>query len=158
MKNFSQFLPQSQSQTQGSQRLGSLPYDENIPKTKFENKIRTELDNNDYFLKGFLAGYNREKERINGLRIKNEEKVRTDIEEMMATKRWRSEISEMIDKAVTSKLNEMKRTISYLNNDRMKLKTEIEELKLKLQEDTEMKRIDIIDKMSKKHTDKEEEI
>ena len=129
---------------------------ENSSETRLENKSGIQIDDNNYFLKGFLAGYNREKERINGLRIKNEGKVRKDIEKMMGTNGWRSEISEMIDKAVTSKLKQMKQTISYLNNDRMKLKTEIEELKIKIEDDTERKRTDRIDKMNMKYSDKNE--
>ena len=51
----------------------SLPHTENIHENKIENKIRIELDDNDYFLKGFLIGYQREKDRIHEFRAKKEE-------------------------------------------------------------------------------------
>ena len=105
--------------------LGSLPYDENIPETKFENKNRTELDENDYFLKGFLIGYRREKDRIKEWRAMNEEKKKREFdisigEIELRGKEWRSVISEIIKKEVTSQFNEMKQTICYLNEDRMR--------------------------------------
>ena len=88
----------SQSQTQDSQKLGSLPYTENIPETKFENKIRIELDDNDYFLKGFLIGYRREKDRIKEWRAKKEEKMKKEIDDSMCYKEWRRVISNIIEK------------------------------------------------------------
>ena len=63
----------SQSQTQNYQNPGSLPYKENIPEIKYKNNIRIELDDNDYFLKGFLVGYSREKDRLNEYRARKEE-------------------------------------------------------------------------------------
>ena len=120
-----------------------------------ENKIGTQIDENDYFLQGFLAGYSSEKDRIHGLRLKKEEKVRKEIEVMMGMKEWRSVISEMIENEVTSKLDDMKRTIGYLNEDRRKLKIEIEELKIKLEDDTEKKRIE---KLNEQQGNKDEEV
>ena len=42
------------------------------------------------------------------------------MEAMMGTKEWRTVISEIIEKEVTSQFNEMKQTICYLNEDRMR--------------------------------------
>ena len=44
------------------------------PDTKFDRNILTEVVDDDYFLKGFLIGYRREKVRRNELWIKKEEK------------------------------------------------------------------------------------
>ena len=131
----------SQSQTQDSQKLGSLPYTENIPETKFENKIRIELDDNDYFLKGFLIGYRREKDRIKEWRAKKEEKKKKEFD-ASSDGEWRRVISDMIAKEVNSKLEEMKLNIESINNDRMKLKYEIDELKTKLEENKDEKSIE----------------
>ena len=77
------------------------------------------------------------------------------MEAMMGTKEWRTVISEIIEKEATSQFNEMKRTIWYLNEDRMKLKTEIEELKKMIDDDTEVKRYE---KQNKPQDDKDEEV
>ena len=46
--------------------------------TKFGNKNGNEGDENDYFLKGFVAGYRKEKDRIH--RLKQEENMRKKYE------------------------------------------------------------------------------
>ena len=120
MMNFSQ----SQSQTQDSQRSGSLPYAENIPETKFDNKIRTELDDNDYFLKGFLIGYRREKDRIKEWRAKKEEKKKEI--DTCSDGEWRRVINDMFEEEVNPKLEEMKSNIESLNNDIDELKARLE--------------------------------
>ena len=45
----------------------------NILETMLENINRSGLDENDYFLKGFLIGYRRERDRIKEWRLKKEE-------------------------------------------------------------------------------------
>ena len=127
----------------------------NTSETMVENNIGIKIDNNDYFLKGFLDGYSREKDRIHGFRVKKEEKVKREIEVRMGVKEWRSKISDMIEKEVKYKLDDMKRTLEYLNEDRRKLKIEIEELKMKLEDDAEEKRIE---NLNEQQGDKDEEV
>ena len=102
-----------------------------ISETKIGNKNRNEGDESDYFLKGFLVGYRRKKDIIHRLRVKQEENVREFVVRK-EEKEWRSEVREMIEKEVTHKLDDMKQTIESLNEDRRKLKIEMEELKMKL--------------------------
>ena len=87
--------------------LGSLPYDENIPETMLENNNRSDLDKNDYFLKGFLIGYRREKDRIKECRVKKEENDKKEFD-ASCTGEWTRVISDMIEKEVRSQLVQMK--------------------------------------------------
>ena len=130
---------------------------ENIPEMKFDSKIRTEIDDNDYFLKGFLIGYRREKDRINKLRAKKEEKMKKEIEVSMGETVWRRVISEIVVKEVNSKLEDMKPNIEYINDDRIKLKQEIEELKIKLEENKEEKSIEKLNQNELKQESKIEQ-
>ena len=51
---------------------------ETVSEMKGENKYGIKECKEDYFLKGFLVGYSKEKDRILGERIKQEEKVRKE--------------------------------------------------------------------------------
>ena len=113
---------------------------ETVSEMKGENKNGIEEGKEDYFLKGFLVGYSKEKDRILRERIKQEEKVRKEYDVKKEEKEWRSEVREMIQKEVTNKLDDMNRRIESLNKDRKRLKLEIEELKMKLEEEREEKR------------------
>ena len=86
--------------------LGSLPYDENIPETMLENNNRSDLDKNDYFLKGFLIGYRREKDRIKEWRVKKEENNKKEFD-TSSNGEWTRVISDMIEKEVRSQLVEV---------------------------------------------------
>ena len=87
--------------------LGSLPYDENIPETMLENNNRSDLDENDYFLKGFLIGYRREKDRIKEWRVKKEENNKKEFD-ASSNGEWTRVISDMMEKEVRSQLEQMK--------------------------------------------------
>ena len=99
---------------------------ENILETKFDKYIQTKIDDDDYFLKGFLIGYRREKNRIDELRKKKEEMMKKEIDVSIGEKEWRRIIREIIVKEVNPKLEEMKQEIENINDDRIQLKQEID--------------------------------
>ena len=147
----------SQSQTQYSQKLGSLPYTENIPQTKSENKTRIEIDSNDYFLKGFLIGYKREKDRIEEWRAKKEEKKKKEFLDANCDGELRRIISEMITKEVNSRLEEMKLNVNVLKQERMAENPAEEEEKVEVKEDEEELDEEVVETEVKVVTNEEEE-
>ena len=74
-----------------------------ISETKFGNENGRVKDESDWFLKGFLVGYRREKDRMHRLRIEQEERVKRELEMRKEEKKWKSEVREMIKKEVTTK-------------------------------------------------------
>ena len=102
---------------------------EMFSETRGKNMNWTEEDDNDYFLKGLLDGYIKEIDKLNRMRAKQEDKVKREFEVRMGEKEWRSEVRELIEKEVTTRLDfmkqnmdSMKQTIDYMNEDRRKLK------------------------------------
>ena len=64
--------------------------------TKGKNKYGIDECKEDYFLKGFLVGYSKEKDRIPGERIKQEEKVRKEYNVKKEEIEWRSKVRQLL--------------------------------------------------------------
>ena len=75
--------------------------------TKSRNENGSEEEENDWYLKGFLVGYRREKNRRHRLMIDQEERAKKECEMRREEKEWRREVRDMIEK-------EMKKTLDCL--------------------------------------------
>ena len=135
------------SKSQSQSQYQSLPYTEITPENILENNIRIELDDNDYFLKGFLIGYKREKDRIQELRANKEEMIKKELIANIDGE-LRGIISEMISKEVKLQLEVMKP-----KEEKVEKKEDVDEV------DDEKVEIEVIAEIHKEdEEDNEEEI
>ena len=101
-----------------------------ISETKIEKEDGNEKGEKDWFLKGFLVGYRREKDRREKdrrQRIKavEEERKKKAIDSEKIEMEWGREEREKFENRMMEELNGMKRTLETVMAEAMKLRLEV---------------------------------